>query len=87
MLTVLTRGYLLDSPQNHIFVGEYPVDISCRRLLEKQDHMGVSINGGTPSSHPFYFRIFPEISHPASVGYPLETSVGVGSEKMVFGLG
>ena len=33
-------------------------------------YMEVSWNRGTPSHHPFYFRIFPEINHPAIKGYP-----------------
>jgi hypothetical protein len=37
--------------------------------------MGVFINGGTPSHHPFYLRIFPSNNHPA-MGLPpcMETS-------------
>ena len=32
--------------------------------------VGVSIDGGTPSHHPFVNGILPEINHPASLGYP-----------------
>ena len=33
------------------------------------EHVGVSINGGTISYHPFLDGIFPEIQHPA-IGVP-----------------
>ena len=44
------------------------------RNMHENDHphvyitLGRSINGGTPSHHPFYFRIFPY--QPTSFGYP-----------------
>ena len=33
-------------------------------------HRGFLSHRGTPSHHPFYFRIFHEIDHPAIKGYP-----------------
>ena len=35
---------------------------------EPRSYLGVSINGGTPSSHPFIDGIFHEINHPAIKG-------------------
>ena len=57
-LTWCRKCVLLRPDYLSVFVGQ-------KNWRVPQIYMRVSENGGTPSHHPFYFRISHEINHPA----------------------